>query len=163
VALYSDQQAIDSTRPFGRAMMQMATVFAELERSMIRARVVAGLDRVRAEGKKSLGRPKIRPKVEQTIRDRLTEGHGILKMAKIVGVGSGTVQRVRKEMAASPEAIGVAPIQPMLSTVLDSFHRRYAASVDDRPPDHLHDDQQAFPKPPGIAAERSRWSFSAPD
>ena len=42
VALYSDQQAIDSTSPFGKAMMQMACVFGELEREMIRARVVAG-------------------------------------------------------------------------------------------------------------------------
>ena len=47
VALYSDQQAIDSTSPFGKAMMQMACVFGELEREMIRARVVAGLNRVR--------------------------------------------------------------------------------------------------------------------
>jgi DNA invertase Pin-like site-specific DNA recombinase len=97
VALYSDQQAIDSTTPFGKAMMQMACVFGELEREMIRARVVAGLNRVRAEGRKTLGRPKIRPKVEQAIRDRLAEGHGILKVARLVGVGSGTVQRVRRE------------------------------------------------------------------
>jgi len=47
VALYSDQQAIDSTSPFGKAMMQTACVFGELEREMIRARVIAGLDRVR--------------------------------------------------------------------------------------------------------------------
>ena len=30
-------RGIDGTGPFGRAMMQMATVFAELERSMIRS------------------------------------------------------------------------------------------------------------------------------
>ena len=52
VALISEQQGIDATGPFGRAMMQMATVFAELERSMIGSRVMAGLDRVRVEGKK---------------------------------------------------------------------------------------------------------------
>jgi DNA invertase Pin-like site-specific DNA recombinase len=39
VALYSDQQAIDSARPFGKAMMQMACVFGELEREMIRAQL----------------------------------------------------------------------------------------------------------------------------
>ena len=58
VALYSDQQAIDSTSPFGKAMMQMACVFGELEREMIRARVVAGLNRVREQGIKRLGRPR---------------------------------------------------------------------------------------------------------
>jgi DNA invertase Pin-like site-specific DNA recombinase len=98
VAMISEQQGIDGTGPFGRAMMQMATVFSELERSMIRARIMAGLERVRAEGKKSLGRPKVGPKVEQAIRDQLAGGHWMLKVAKLVGVGSGTVQRVRREM-----------------------------------------------------------------
>jgi DNA invertase Pin-like site-specific DNA recombinase len=98
VALISEQQGIDGTGPFGRAMMQMATVFAELERSMIRARIVAGLDRVRAEGMKTLGRPKVGAKIEQAIRDQLAAGHGMLKVATLLGVGSGTVQRVRREM-----------------------------------------------------------------
>jgi DNA invertase Pin-like site-specific DNA recombinase len=98
VALISEQQGIDATGPFGRAMMQMATVFAELERSMIRSRVMAGLDRVRAEGK-TLGRPHVGRKVEDAIRRQLRAGHGILKVAKIVGCGSGTVQRVKRETA----------------------------------------------------------------
>ena len=98
VALYSDQQTIDSTRPIGLAMIQMACVFGELEREIIRARVVAGLNRVREQGKK-LGRPTIARKVEDAIRQQLSAGHGMLKVAKIVGVGSGTVQRVKREMA----------------------------------------------------------------
>ena len=49
-------QGIDSWTPMGRAMIQMASVFGEQERSMLRARVLAGLDRVRQQGKK-LGRP----------------------------------------------------------------------------------------------------------
>jgi DNA invertase Pin-like site-specific DNA recombinase len=101
VALYSDQQAIDSTSPFGKAMIQMACVFGELEREMIRARVIAGLNRVREQGIKKLGRPSVGRKVEAAIRQQLGAGHGILKVAKIVGVGSGTVQRVRREMAAA--------------------------------------------------------------
>ena len=97
VALYSDQQAIDSTTPMGRAMIQMASVFGEQERSMLRARVLAGLDRVRQQGKR-LGRPKVAPKVENAIRNELRAGNGILKVAKLVGVGCGTVQRVKREM-----------------------------------------------------------------
>ena len=96
-----DQQAIDSTSPFGKAMMQMACVFGELEREMIRARVVAGLNRVREQGIKKLGRPAVGRKVEETIRRQLGAGHGILKVAKMVGVRSGTVQRVKREMAAT--------------------------------------------------------------
>lgn len=100
VALYSDQQAIDSTSPFGKAMIQMACVFGELEREMIRARVVAGLNRVREQGIKKLGRPTIGRRTEEAICHQLAAGHGILKVAKIVGVGSGTVQRVKRETMA---------------------------------------------------------------
>jgi DNA invertase Pin-like site-specific DNA recombinase len=82
----------------GRAMIQMASVFGEQERSMLRARVLAGLDRVRQQGKK-LGRPKVSSKVENAIRSQLKAGNGILKVAALVGVGSGTVQRVKREMA----------------------------------------------------------------
>jgi DNA invertase Pin-like site-specific DNA recombinase len=110
VALYSDQQAIDSTSPFGKAMMQMACVFGELEREMIRARVRAGLNRVREQGIKRLGRPPVGRKIEETIRRQLGAGHGILKVAKLVGCGSGTVQRVKRQMAATmAEVVGLSP------------------------------------------------------
>jgi DNA invertase Pin-like site-specific DNA recombinase len=42
VAIYADREAMDATTPHGRAMLQMAAVFAELERGMIRERVNAG-------------------------------------------------------------------------------------------------------------------------
>ena len=57
VRLYCDREGIDSSTPMGRAMIQMASVFGEQERSMLRSRVLAGLERVRQQGKK-LGRPK---------------------------------------------------------------------------------------------------------
>lgn len=46
---------------------------------------MAGLDRVRAEGR-TLGRPSVGRTVEEAIRRELALGHGILKVAKIVGV-----------------------------------------------------------------------------
>ena len=84
--------------PFERAMMPMATVFAELERS--KSRVMAGLDRVREQVKR-LGRLAVGRKIEEPIRHQLGAGPGILKVAKQVGVGSGTVQRVKREMMAT--------------------------------------------------------------
>jgi DNA invertase Pin-like site-specific DNA recombinase len=51
VDLYLDQQGLDTSTPFGRAM-----VFAEFERSMIRERVMAELAGVKAE-RTRLGRP----------------------------------------------------------------------------------------------------------
>jgi DNA invertase Pin-like site-specific DNA recombinase len=88
-------------------MIQIASVFGEQERQIIRSRVLAGLDRVRQQGKK-LGRPKVSPRIEAAIREHLSAGHGILKVAALVGVGSGTVQRVRGSGWAIGGSINVA-------------------------------------------------------
>ena len=98
IRLYCDREGIDSTTPMGRAMIQMASVFGEQERSILRDRTIAGLVRVRQQGK-TLGRPKVSAKVESAIRTHLRVGNGILKVTALVGCGSGTVQRVKREMA----------------------------------------------------------------
>lgn len=99
VDLFLHQQAIDTTSPGGRALFQMAGVFAEFERTVIQARVKAGIERVQKTGRtrsgKPIGRPRIKTELEQRIRAHLAAGTGILKTAKLVGVGSGTVQRVK--------------------------------------------------------------------
>jgi DNA invertase Pin-like site-specific DNA recombinase len=101
VDLFLHQQGIDTATPAGKAMFQLAGVFAEFERSMIRARVNAGLDRAKAQGVK-LGRKRIGAKVEKAIRaDLEAGGAGIQKLAKRHGVGVGTVQRIRAEMVAA--------------------------------------------------------------
>ncbi len=97
--LYLHQQALDTSTPSGKAIFQMCGVFAEFERSMIQERVNAGLARAKAQGK-VLGRPKTSKHVESKIRARRTEGAGILKIAKELGVGASVVQRVVKQMAA---------------------------------------------------------------
>src|SRR5690349_16391554 len=96
VDLYLNQQGIDSTTPSGKAMFQMMGVFAEFERAMIRERVVAGLQRARAEGTK-LGRRRIEetdPKAVTAIRAARANGTGIRRIAANLGVGVGTVMRV---------------------------------------------------------------------
>lgn len=100
VAIYADREGMDATTPHGRAMLQMAAVFAELERGMIRERVNAGLTRAKAAGK-VLGRPKVSNATEGAIRAALATGAGILKVAKQLGVGASTVQRVKREMVAT--------------------------------------------------------------
>jgi len=97
VDLYLDQQAIDTTTPAGKLMFQVTGAFAEFERSMIRQRVNAGLKRA-VEAGKQLGRPRIDPALERRIQSQLRVGKGILKVAAECGVGSGTVQRIRREM-----------------------------------------------------------------
>ena len=49
-------QDIDTSTPSGRMLFQMPGVFAEFERSIITARIKAGLGRARAQGK-HFGRP----------------------------------------------------------------------------------------------------------
>jgi DNA invertase Pin-like site-specific DNA recombinase len=103
VDLFLHQQAVDTTTPAGKAMYQMLGVFAEFERAMIQARINAGLARAREHGTKSgkpIGRPTLSPKLAAAVRRHLRAGTGILKTARLVGVGSGTVQRIRREMAA---------------------------------------------------------------
>jgi hypothetical protein len=46
--------------------------------------------------------PRIGSKVEDAIRQPLEAGHGILKVVRIVGCGSGTVRRTKREMAVIP-------------------------------------------------------------
>jgi hypothetical protein len=47
---------------------------------------------------RSLGRPRISATVEKRIRAQLRAGKGILKVARELGVGTGTVQRIAQEM-----------------------------------------------------------------
>ena len=72
VHLYLHQQGVDTTTPAGKALFQMTGVFAEFERAVIQERVRAGLERAKAQGK------------------------GMLRIAREVGCGTGTVQRVVK-------------------------------------------------------------------
>jgi DNA invertase Pin-like site-specific DNA recombinase len=97
VDLYLDQQSIDTTTPAGRLMFQVTGAFAEFERSMIRQRVTAGLKRA-VEAGKTLGRPRVSPAIEKHIQAQLRAGKGINTTAREVGVGTGTVQRIKQEM-----------------------------------------------------------------
>src|SRR5712692_1295236 len=58
VDLYLKEQAIDTTTAPGRALFQMAGIFAEAERAMRRERLRTGIARARQSGKR-FGRPKI--------------------------------------------------------------------------------------------------------
>lgn len=93
VDLYLHVQGMDTTTPAGKALFQMMGVFAEFERAMIQERVKAGLERARAQGKQ-LGRPPVPAKTEAKIKQLRDTGMGKLKIARTLGVGVSTVQRV---------------------------------------------------------------------
>jgi DNA invertase Pin-like site-specific DNA recombinase len=109
--LYLDQQSIDTTTPAGKLLFQMTGAFAEFERSLIRQRVRAGLSIIKAkierDGKfvskagkvrKRLGRPGAEADKLEWARRELTKGTGICKTAKLTGLGTGTVHKLRREM-----------------------------------------------------------------
>jgi DNA invertase Pin-like site-specific DNA recombinase len=93
VDLFLHQQGLDTSTTAGKAMFQMLGVFAEFERGIIRERVNAGLARARASGIK-LGRSPVKPAVEARIRRLRGRGMGILKIGRILGIGTSVVQRV---------------------------------------------------------------------
>src|ERR1700687_5517167 len=67
-------EAIDTTTPAGRMMMQMVGAFAEFERAMPRERRRAGLDSARREGRIGGRRPKLSPQQETEIRRMVSKG-----------------------------------------------------------------------------------------
>ncbi len=67
-------EAIDTTTPAGRMMMQMIGAFAEFERAMLRARTKAGLDSARREGRIGGRRPKLSPQQQAEIRRMVSRG-----------------------------------------------------------------------------------------
>lgn len=94
VTVFLCKQNVDGTTPTGKAMLGMAQVFAELERDFIVERVNAGLARARAQGKK-LGRPStVTARTERRIRALAAKGTGKLKIGRMLGCGTSTVQRV---------------------------------------------------------------------
>ena len=114
VDLYLDQQSIDTTTPAGKLLFQMTGAFAEFERSMIRQRVRAGLSvikpKIARDGKfvskagkvrKRLGRPGAEAHKLELARQELAKGTGIGKTAKLTGLGTGTVHKLKREMLAA--------------------------------------------------------------
>jgi DNA invertase Pin-like site-specific DNA recombinase len=114
VDLYLEQQHIDTTTPVGKLLFQITGDFAEFERSMIRTRVRAGLkrakDQIKRDGhfvtkhgevRKRLGRPGAEPDKLRKARAELDKGIGIVKVAKQVGLGVGTVAKLKREMGAN--------------------------------------------------------------
>ena len=60
-------EAIDTTTPAGRMMMQMVGAFAEFERVMLKERTKAGLDSARKDGRIGGRRPKLKPQQQLEI------------------------------------------------------------------------------------------------
>jgi DNA invertase Pin-like site-specific DNA recombinase len=118
VDLYLDEQNIDTTNPMGKLLFQVTGAFAEFERTIIRDRIKVGMKRIkeklekepdpekrkfvsRRSGKirRSLGRPGPSDDKLNDARAMLATGAGIIKTAKDIGLGVGTVHKLKRAMA----------------------------------------------------------------
>lgn len=91
--LYLYKQGIDTITPAGKLLLQMLGVFVAFEQTMIVERIKAGLKRARAEGK-VLGRPKVNEVIEGKVRALRAKGSGMRAIARELGIGNCTVQRI---------------------------------------------------------------------
>ena len=89
-------EAIDTTTPAGRMMMQMVGAFAEFERAMIRERTSAGLAQARAEGRIGGRRRKLGDKQRAEIAESVLRKTAA-EMARIYNVSQPTVSRIVSE------------------------------------------------------------------
>jgi DNA invertase Pin-like site-specific DNA recombinase len=117
VDLYLMRERIDTTTDTGQLLFGIMGSLAAFERATIRRRAEAGLDRVKGELKEKgkfvarksgivrhrLGRPGYADKEKiEAARAELAKGSGILKVAKLVGLGTGTVHKLAREMRGTP-------------------------------------------------------------
>ena len=94
--IYLHQQQMDTSTPYGAAMLQMAMIFAELESKIIGQRIREGYRRCRQEGRK-IGRfPAIPTAKQGKIRKLLQSGKSVREVAAKVDCGSSSVQRIRR-------------------------------------------------------------------
>ena len=88
-------EAIDTTSPAGRMMMQMVGVFAEFERAMLRERTQHGLEAARKEGRLGGRRPKLKSRQEEEIVSLVRSGKKTAAdAARLFNVHPATVSRL---------------------------------------------------------------------
>jgi DNA invertase Pin-like site-specific DNA recombinase len=94
------REQIDTSTPIGKAMFTIISAIGELERDLIRERVVAGVQRAKASGK-HCGRPKVAMDLRPAIA-LLREGRGLKDVAAILRVSRATLRRRLQEEGAWP-------------------------------------------------------------
>ena len=98
VDFVSVQESVDTSTPMGKMVFTICAAVAELERSLIRERVKAGVARAKAEGRK-FGRPRKGFDYRRAVELR-GQGHSLRHIAAALGVSHATVQRVLSQKSA---------------------------------------------------------------
>jgi len=95
---------IDTTTATGKLMLKLIGAFAEYERSMIRERVKAGVDRAKAKGI-ALGRPRREFDVRAALA-LMEQGHGLKSMSRILNIPRSTIRQRLVEAGKWPRKTG---------------------------------------------------------
>ena len=96
-------EAIDTTSPGGRMMMQIIGSFAEFERAMLRARTRSGLDAARQQGRIGGRRSKLKAHQQQEIIQLVSTGQKTAAdAARLFNVHPATVSRILQKAKTIP-------------------------------------------------------------
>lgn len=88
-------EAVDTSGPAGRMVMQMLGAFAEFERAMIRERTKAGLQEARAKGRLPGRKPRLTEAQQKEIVDAVISGRkSAADMARLFKIHPSTVSRL---------------------------------------------------------------------
>jgi len=94
IGFRSITQAIDTTTPAGRMMMQMVGAFAEFERELIRERVKAGIKATMEGGRKRWGKAPAVDYDADEIKALRKKGKSVREVSRITGASPATVSRI---------------------------------------------------------------------
>jgi DNA invertase Pin-like site-specific DNA recombinase len=101
IQFISYQENIETSSALGQALFTIVSAVAQLERDLIRERVIAGIRNARANGKK-LDRP-MRAVDPDRILEMIAEGQTLEQIAEKLGIGYGTVRaRLQNALAKNP-------------------------------------------------------------
>jgi DNA invertase Pin-like site-specific DNA recombinase len=130
--LRSLTEAMDTTTPAGRMLMQMVGSFAESERAMIRKRTQAGRVAARARGRIGGRRPKLGPPPQAAIVDMVHTGRQA-DAARLFRVHPATVSRLlaaHHQQGAEDQPPGEDAQRPVCATaVMRECHGEPATMV----------------------------------
>ncbi len=93
VDFISLSESVDTSTPMGKMVYTVIAAVAELERSLIRERVVMGLQRAKAQGKR-LGRPRGSAQDVDAIHRLRSEGLSLLQIANRLNTSKTSVARL---------------------------------------------------------------------
>ena len=97
VDFISYKENVDTSTPAGKILFTMISAFAEFERSIIRERVVAGMEKAKARGAR-IGRPRIPPFTKQKVIMLKERGLTYKEIIKQVRISKSAYYEIIKQL-----------------------------------------------------------------